>query len=273
MLKEWFRVEETTPSPYVFRLINVIENQTPNDAVKESLGQEILTAYRNLEYLKFKYKEEPKEKLIAYINEYVISSNKNQITKNVWQGDFGEILASLIVSYFFGLVVPIHKLRWKLNKDRSTFCTDMIAHNPGDTIKDIFYYEVKTRLLIRKETINHVSNYITINAHNSLLKDEQTPDEGIADFLSRYYFELEDFDTANKYGDIVINPRHYNRNFELFFIIEESRFITDILDELHNLPPTLKPLAVTVVLIKGLGKLIVKIKKLVIDSAVDYVYR
>ena len=117
MLKKWLGVEETCPSPYVFRLINVIENQTPDDAVKAFLGQEIIAAYRPLEYLKFRYKEEPKEKLVDYINEYVIASNKNRMSKIVWKGDFGEILASLIVSHFFGFIVPIHKLRWKFNKD------------------------------------------------------------------------------------------------------------------------------------------------------------
>jgi len=105
-----------------------------------------------------------------------------------------------------------------------------------------------------------------------LLKDEQTPNEGIADFLGRYYFELGDFDASSKYGDIIVNPGNYNRNFELFFIIEASRFKLDILDALNNLPPTLKPLAVTVVLIKDLGKLIAQTKKLAIDHAVDYVY-
>jgi len=273
MLKKWLTVKEAKSSPYIFRLINVVEKASPDGAVRGFLGKEILTSYRNLEYLKFKYREEPKQKLIDYINDYVIPSKKNQIAKNVWQGDFGEILTGLIVSYFFGFIVPIHKMRWKFNKDRTTFCTDMIAHNPGDAIKEVFYYEIKTRLAIRKETINHVSNHITVNAHNSLLRDEQIPNEGIADFLSRYYFEQGDFGAANKYGDIVTNPGNYNRKFELVFIIEASKFMTDILDELHNLPPTLKPLSVTVVLIRGLGRLIVQTRKLAIDGAVDYVYR
>lgn len=273
MLKKWLSIKEVVPSPYVFRLINVVEKGSPDEAIRGFLGKEILTSYRNLEYLKFKYREEPKQKLIDYIDNYVIPSKKNQIARNVWQGDFGEILAGLIVSYFFGFVVPIHKMRWKFNKDRTTFCTDMVAHNPSGPIKDVFYYEIKTRLAIRKEVVNHVSNYITVNAHNSLLRDEQIPNEGIADFLSRYYFEQGDFDAAMKYGDVVSNPGSYNRKFELVFVIEASRYIADILDALHNLPPTLKPLSVTVVLIQGLGRLIVETRKLAIDGALEYVYR
>lgn len=272
MLEKWLSIAETRPSPYVFRFINVTENQTPDDDVKAFIGKEIVTAYRNLDYLQLQYRTEPRHKLVEYINNYVLTSSDNQIAKNVGQGDFGEILAGLIVSHFFKLFVPIQKLRWKFNKDRSTFCTDMIAHNPDGNITDIYYYEIKSRLLIRKEETDGTYNHITVVAHNGLLKDEQTPNEGIADFLSRYFYEREDYDASAKYGDIVRNPSNYNRNFELFFVIEASKFKVEILDDLQNLPPTLKPLCVTLVLINGLGELIQETRELAISSAVNYVY-
>jgi len=272
MLRRWLTLEESDTSPYTFRLINVTERAAPDDDIKSFLGQEILTSYRNLDYLKSSYRNEPEEKLISYIKDYVLSSNSNQIAKNVGQGDFGEILAGLIVSYFLGLAVPIRKLRWKFNNNRSTFCTDMIAHNTGKTVTDIYYYEIKSRLRVRKEKVGSNSNYVAVNAHNSLLKDEQTPTEGIADFLARYYFEMCDFDESSKYQKIVKNPYQYNRNFELFFVIETRRFITDILDELENLPPTLKPLRITVVLINELRRLTLETQQLAINTAINYVY-
>lgn len=272
MINNWLDYNEQNPSPFTFRIINVSEKITPDKRLKEYLGEEILNSYRNLDFLKVHYEHESEQNLREYIKTYVLPSSANQITKNVRQGDFGEILTSLIVSYFEGLEVPLKKLRWKFNSERAVFCTDLIAHNSGNTISDIHYYEVKSRLNIRRESVDGQSNYITVIAHNSLLKDEQIPSEGIADFLGRYFFELGDFDSSSKYMDIVKNPQDYNKKYELFFIIEQSKFISDILTELNSLPTTLNPLRVTVVLISGLGRLIIETQNLAIEQAVNFVH-
>lgn len=227
-----------------------------------------------MDFLKFSFQSEEEQKLINYINQYVFPSDDYQIVKNVRQGDFGEILASLIVSFFEGLAVPINKMRWKFNKDRSVFCTDMIAHNSTGDIKDLYYYEIKTKLNLKKiyPEKGQPGIHITVLAHDSLLSDNISPNEGIADFLSRYYFEEEEYDKATKYKDIVINPSSYNKHYELFFVIEKKEYIVDILDDLHNLPPTLNPLKVTVVLLENLDNLISTVKNRAIQASVNFVY-
>ena len=250
MIDQWLQYSERVPKVFGnFRLIDVSEVKTPTSEIKDFLADKLLSSYRNLEFLKTDYKHEPPAKLEAYINAYVFPADVGLANTIVKPGDFGEVLASIIVSYFEGLEVPIHKMRWKFNKDRSVFCTDMIAHNPEETITDIHYYEIKTRQNIQKETVNHSRNHVTVNAHNSLLKDQTSGNEGIADFLSRYYHEIGDPDNAKKYSDIVRNPARYTRHFELFFIIEASEYLPVILNDLENLPPSLNPLNVTVVLL------------------------
>lgn len=253
-------------------MIDLVEITDPTEAIKDHIGQEIIDSYRQLDYLKFTYAQKPEADLRKYIKDYVLPSGKNQITKNVRQGDFAEVLASMIVSFFQKRIVPLKKMRWKFNKDRSVFCTDMLAHNDGAAITDLYYYEIKSRLGIKKETVDKQSAYVTVHAHNSLSKDEQGPNEGIADFLSRYYFEEKDFVAATKYHDIVLNPTKYNKTFELFFIIETSKFNAAILDDLQNLPPSLNPLFVTIVLIKDLGRLVIEVQNKAIEQAVNYVY-
>jgi hypothetical protein len=68
-----------------------------------------------------------------------------------------------------------------------------------------------------------------------------------------------------------VNPNNFNRQFELFFVLEASKYKQAILDDLESLPPGLAPLRVTVMLISGLGRLIIDIRKRVIDEAVRYV--
>ena len=99
-------------------------------------------------------------------------------------------------------------------------------------------------------------NYISIIAHNTLLKDEKAPTESIALFLFQLYLEKGDYDNVYKGKDIIKNPQKYNRHFELFFIIERDNFIEEILQELNALPPQSSPLRITIIFIDNLKQLV-----------------
>jgi len=272
MIDQWLSSHPSSPLHKLYGQVDVIEIADPTDGIKSYLGKELVDSYRQLEFLKFHYQALPESELRAYLKNYTLPSDKNQITKNVRQGDFAEVLAQLIVSFFEKRAVPLKKMRWKFNADRSVFSTDMLAHNDGDPIADLYYYEIKSKLNNKKSSVDGLHAHVTIHAHNSLLKDTKLPHEGIADFLSRQYFEKADFAQAKKYHDIVQNPGKYNKHYELFFIIDAKEFISDILDDLEALPPTLSPLGITIVLIKNLGKLILEVRDNAIEQAVNHVH-
>jgi hypothetical protein len=187
MIDNWLKSTSSTPVHSLYGMINVVEIGTPSNDIKNYLGKEILSSYRNLDHLKVLYEHQSEDTLKAYIKDYVLPSNANNLTRNVRQGDFSEVLASLIVSFFEKRIVPLKKMRWKFNKDKSVFSTDMLAHNDGETISDLYYYEIKSRLnTTYKEGTEPLRFYITVHAHNNLLKDSQQPNEGIADFLILY---------------------------------------------------------------------------------------
>jgi len=268
MIENWLQLKERSKSPYIFKLIEVNEISKPSTEIEDYLSREVLANYRDLEYFKFAYQDLSIKELEKYIKSYVLPSDKNTITKNVFQGDFGELLIGLIATYFLNLSIPFKKLKWKLNKDRSLFSTDLIAHNEGNEIKEMYYYEIKTRLGIRKEQDQDKSSkYITVIAYNSLHKEQHIPDDSVADFISRYYYEKEEFSKAKQYGDIARGTSTCSRNYELCFIIEKSKYIEEILIELSNIPPSLNPLRVTVVLISDLGRLLVRVKSNTINVA------
>ena len=74
-----------------------------------------------------------------------------------------------------------------------------------------------------------------------------------------------------KYGDIVKNPQNYTKNFELFLIVEKDNFIRQILIDLNELPPQLKPLRVTVAYVKNLTGLVNDTWKDITEEAVRIV--
>lgn len=258
MIENWLEYEEKNDTAFVFKLVQITEKVSPDDDLVKFLQEKIITSYRSMDYYKFHLEETVSEEEIRkYVQDQVIPKAENQFDRNVRQGDWGEILSGLIVSYFQNLLIPINKLQWKFNKDKAVFGTDLIAFNSGDSIEDIYYYEIKTRVNPNnKEGKNPNRFYISIWAHNSLLKDEQSPTESIADFLERLYFEKKDYNTASKFKDIVKNPQNYNKKFELFLIVEKDKFVDAILTDLNKLPPQLEPLTVTIIFIDSLSDLV-----------------
>lgn len=257
LINNWLNYKEEDKL-YSFNIVSISEKKSPDNDVICYLQDKIISSYRTLDFYKFHLGESATEDEIrTYIKNQIIPKEENQFDRNVRQGDWGEVLAGLIITYFKHLTIPINKLQWKFNKDKAVFGTDMIAFNNNEKIEDIYYYEIKTRRNPDvKEGKSPNRYFISIWAHNSLLKDELSPTESIANFLEMYYFEKNDYDSALKFKDIVQNPTKYNKKFELFFIVEKDKFTEEILTELETLPPQLNPLNVTLVLIENLGNLV-----------------
>lgn len=256
MIDQYFTHKEHR-TDLAFNFFFVSESKKIDNTFIDNLKDHLLKSYRSIKQYKFHIKGFSDTEIRDYVRDYVIPKNTTVIDANVRQGDWGEVLAGLIVSKFQGLSIPINKLRWKINKDKSVFGTDLIAFNQGETITDIYYYEIKTRLNPhKKEGKKPHYGYISVLAHNSLLKDENSPNEMIAEFLMRYFVDREEFDMAQKFSDIVKNPKKYNRKFELFFIVEKNKYSEVIFEELDKLSPLLSPLCVTVIIIENLKQLV-----------------
>lgn len=261
MFEEWLDVKpDSSGAIATFNITRIVEKKEPDDDLIRSLQTEILTSYRDIDFYKYHFgKTATADEIREYVKNSVIPKNENQLDKNVRQGDWGEVLACLIVRYFQKLTVPINKLQWKFNKDKAVFGTDLIAFNVGEDIKDIHYYEVKTRLNPNKKEGTEPNRfYISVIAHNTLLDDSKAPTETIADFLERLYLQKKEYEQADKFKDIVKNPQNYNRKFEIFLIIEKSKFVKELLSDLEGLPPQLSPLSVTIVFIDNLDDLVKK---------------
>ena len=263
MIEDWLKYEEKENTAYVFKLIHITENQSPpdNNLIKH-LQEKILTSYRKIDFYKFVLKNESKEKIINYIREQVIPDNATIIDRNVRQGDWGEVLTALITLKYRGYE-SANKLQWKFNKNKSVFGTDLIAFNPNGSIH---YFEIKTT---QNPHTKKDGEYISIRAYNSLLKDMDAPTESIADFFMRLAYDKGEFEKAKKLKDIVLNPTNYKKEFELFLIVEKSKYIDKILQELNNLPPELTPLNITVVLIDNLSDLVKKTWQDIEDVLID----
>lgn len=271
MIDEYFDLNAHR-TDLAFTFYYITNKKTIDVKFIDNLKDNLLTSYRPVDQFKFLVKDLTEAKIKSYVLDYVVPKDVTQIDLNVRQGDWGEVFAALMVAHFQGLDIPINKLQWKINKDKSVFGTDLIAFNSGEKIQDIHYYEIKTRVASHKKEGKAPNyNYISILAHNSLLNDQNAPNELIADFLSKLFYERREYEIASRFIDIVQNPSNYNRKFELFFIVEKNNYTESIFEELHNLPPQLTPLRVTVVIIEDLQKLIQETWSDIQDRAINIV--
>jgi hypothetical protein len=245
---------------FSFKIIKIGSKKELDSTFIDYIKEQIIFAYRPLEFYQYHFDQSATEDEIRkYIRNKIIPSGDCLIDRNVRQGDWGEVLAGLIVIYFQKFNVPINKLQWKFHKDKAVFGTDLIAFNKDGNIKDIYYYEVKTRQNPhQKEGSKKGRYYISVWAYKSLEKDANSPTASIANFLEMLFYEKEDFENANKFKDIVKNPQNYNSHYEIFLFIERKIFREILLQALAELPPILSPLSVTLVFIDGLKELVEK---------------
>jgi len=262
MIRDWLKETVRTPK-YKFKVVDIEEKSEVNQELLEHLSEIVLFSYRSPQFLKHTLGGQNKDKIIEYIDKSVLPGGCPVIIRNIRQGDFGEILSKEIVTKIRGLNVPICKLMWKFNKDKSVFCTDIFAHNSGSSINELTYFEVKTCITKR--------NDICIKAYECLNKD--LPTEPIADYLQRLYFSkaetLEEngasekaktyYDLSSKYADIVLHSSTYRKNFEIILVIEKSKFDEELIKKLNELPQVLNPLCVTVILISNFKDLYMNI--------------
>ena len=253
-------------------MIDIGEKTKITDEIQKYLCELVLSSYRDLDFLKDIFSSSQREKLEKYLREQVFPSLNKPLSKNVWQGDFGEIITKEMAEKFRDLEVPYCKLRYKLNKDNSLSATDVFAKNKGDVIKEMYHYEVKTRTTS--------DPLVAIEAHSSL---EKVPKVSIADMLMREHHKLakelekvgnnveaeKNRSLVIKYSDVVNNPHKYKHLFEIVLIIEKAKFKEEILTKLNDISPSLSPLTVTVILLDNFGKTVIDIFERIISQTTE----
>lgn len=268
-------------------------NVSNQEYLPDLLGKLLLSSYRSKKLLREQYRQQDQELLIKYLEDYVFPTDREGRTHSkpetsVRSGDFAEVILNKIAIEKHGLTVPFEKMMWKMRNDRSSFCTDIFAHNIGQ-IRDLHYYEVKLRQALRKESSKRRNGnfFVSVIAHDSLARDQDVPSEQIADILRRKYFEnsevfeasgdfqksAENRNLSVEYGKIVDNQNQYARHFCVGLVLDSDKaYSNEIIKDLEELPPELKPLKVTLVLLPDIQNLIVSSFKCAFAEAKDYVF-
>lgn len=272
MIRQYFSEKENNSQKYDFCFISITEDKPKDDELIYELQKNILRAYRNSKFFQQQRRNLNRAGLENYILKYVIPDDITNFDLAVRYGDFGEVFASLIIEYIRGKRT-FHKLRWKFNSNKSVFGTDIVAFDSLDNPKEITYYEVKTRKnALKREALE----FITVIAYKSLEKDMNSNTETILDFMSRFYFDSNEYDKSKIFSDLVDGIKPVNKNYEIFVITDSkvlSKKYKKLLSALHSIPKTITPLSVTFVFIDNLKELMADTWDTIAENGAEFIER
>lgn len=265
-LDNWLNISlENMSNSYKYKLLKITSKGSHEERLVKDLQDELLFSYKEPKYWKTKVFQLTEDEIRKVVNS-TIPADTNQITNNVRTGDFGEVLVKLIIRHFYNFT-SFNKLKYKFNKNRSVFATDLVAFDNINDPKLIFFYEIKTRRSLNKEN----GLYITEIAYEGLKKDEDNEVQPVLSFMSQRFDELGKDELSLKYLQLSLDKKSIKRNYELFVLTNDinDKKIKKICDALQDVDIKLSPLSLTLVLLPDLYIIRDKIWNTIIDRTVE----
>lgn len=154
---------------------------------------------------------------------------------SVRTGDFGEVVGHIALQDFFGLTVPVFKLRYKTNWEKAAFGVDIIAFrlHDDDPQKDtVVFAEVKTSAA-KDYGVKKVFKEIESLVAEGQSEAKQKMRNAVR-FVSERLFEQQQYELEQRiyrFLDCYTNP-HYIEAFFPFLVRDKKAWAEDALDEI-----------------------------------------
>lgn len=267
MIRDWLNHSKRCNHGYKFNIIDVAETEIRKEQLFPFwLAGELLIAYKNPEHLKRRYIKRDKTELREYLGNEVFPSLTAVMDKNVRRGDWGEIVSSLLLRDVMNLETALIKLRYKLNRKKSSFGIDVfgVQLDESGNVCGLCVCETKTKITYDKK--------IGVKAHDSLYMNDKSAIITIADFMSTLYFNEGKFELSDQFDEIVLQKANFPTDHHIFLVHEKSLWKEDIIIELDNLNELNQGLNFNVLLIDGLDKLANQCFALMPDVGEELVY-
>lgn len=267
MIRDWLIHTNRNAQQFKYNVIDVSEtNIRTNKAFPTWLARELLLAYKNPEHLKRRYSRRNKKELRDYLVNEVFPPVIEIMDKNVRRGDWGEIVTSLFLRDIKELETALIKLRYKLNRKKSSFGIDVFGVQLDQLGKvcSLCVCETKTKITYDKQ--------IGVKAYNSLYSNDTSAIVTIADFMSILYFNEGKFELADQFDEIVLQKANFPTEHHIFLVHEKKLWNEDVLIELNNTQNLKQGFNVNVLLIDDLDNLAKHSFSLIPDVGEDIVY-
>jgi len=226
VLLEWLNIAKRNPNPYKFQVIDISENDIDRERVAKFCAEELITAFRSLEFLSDILKKYRESVLLDYIRNNIFASEGT----GTWFGDFGEVLCTAILRDCDGHIVPIYKLRGREKQNWPMRLTDILTYKKkvGDGLL-IYFSEVKTRNIrnVGRDIIEAKKDYKKLQ--NAL----ENPKPEVIEFIMRRLHNIGEYEKADLFMKIYFGDIRPDKYFILFLVYEPRAWDEAILTNLN----------------------------------------
>ena len=267
MIRDWLIHKNRNTQAYKYNVIDVSEtNIRTEKAFPMWLASELLIAYKNPDHLKRRYSKRDKSELYNYLTNEVFPPVTEVIDKNVRRGDWGEIVTSLILRDIKQLETALIKLRYKLNRKKSSFGIDVfgVQLDQSGKVCGLCVCETKSKITYDKQ--------IGVKAYHSLYSNDVSAIVTIADFMSTLYYNEGNLELSDQFDEIVLQRANFPTEHHIFLVHEKKLWNEDILKELNNVQDLKQELNVNVLLIDDLDNFATHCFSLIPNVGEDIVY-
>jgi len=250
MIKEWLNSTSRKNHSFKYNIIDVEETVIRGEEKFPLwLAEELLFAHKNPEHLKRRYANKDKSELRSYLSDEVFPQLTKVLDKNTRRGDFGEIISSLILRDVHQLETALTKLRYKLNRKKSSFGIDVfgVKIDEKGKVSSLCICETKTKITYDKQ--------IGVKAHDSLFVNDISSIITIADFMSTLYFSEGNYELSDQFDEIVIQKAAFPTDHHIFLVHEKCKWNEDVLSVLDDLEGLTQDFTINVLLIDDLDNL------------------
>jgi helicase len=261
MISKWLRQQMRYPAVYKFPVHKITELNKPSDELLDNLALALLLAHGNPYQITDQYKlllEDAEDNSLSLLKKYLedqVFPDKKKMHGIARIGNFGEVLASLLLVEFENFWFPIYKLRFREKKDWAMRLTDLCLIKRSEGVKPLICYgEVKT-------ISGECDQDIAIKGHNSLVLGEAKDllsNPEVLHFISTILYETHRYEEASFISRIQLGKIEYDKRHDLFIVHSSERWTDEILNRLENHPldNRLVDFSLKVVLVAQLKKLI-----------------
>jgi hypothetical protein len=256
MMGTWLECTKRESTNYRFSVVDSIELRKPDESLLNYLARNLVLAYQNPEMLRREYRilaQDMKDLDLQILKQFVeeeILPSRDRIMTRI--GNFGEIVAAIMLVDFEGYWFPIHKLRFREKKDWAVRLTDLCVFKvDGREIPLVCYGEVKTKTSGRDFDL-------AVKGHVSLSKDDALTYPEILRFMCTWLYEKDMHDAGELLSRIRLGKITYDRKHVLFLLHNRASWTDIILDRLGEceLDERLIDFTLYIVLVEDLRNLI-----------------
>lgn len=193
------------------------------DSITEFLTDLLATCLTNPEFVARMLQQSGSAELAAYL-----ASRGFPEKMNLRVGDFGEVLAGVVLESEEALIQPILKLRYRETSTWAMRLTDVFSIRiEGDEITGFCFSSVKAGITSPPQNV-------ALDGYDQLVKDFNRPKPEILFFIQERLFEASDFDQLERFDRVAARSEPIDRLHRLILVFDQEVWKESVIEHLDE---------------------------------------